>query len=285
MSFICCLVEWNHNIVFACLSENLLKFFVDYHNSCWFIFWSTDWSIMRLNTAVLQHNKSKDNPACNKVPVICLCSSTLHLYSWLCMFVCCVFLLMCLTMKCCSGRRAGLCGGRALGARVKGWLSEALVQERTETWNIIIVTWLLNKHIFKLHLKIWFITYHEFLNENIFYYVTLSHLLFSIFDSPVYSHHVTVFVVVGFADFFCKNKTKNPWGQHNSIYIILKISIHLSLCVFKSRVIYFPNTTTCYHVTQVPLFHILTTEPSPWQLTPWTHYTALKVVRSLCCSH
>lgn len=154
----------------ACLSEKLLKFFVDYHNSCWFIFWSTDWSIMRLNTAALQHNKSKDNPACNEVPVICL----LHLYSWFCMFVCCgfFFFFMCLTMKCCSGRRAGLCGGRALGARVKGWLSEALVQERTETWNIITVTWLLNKHIFKLHLKIWFITYHECLNENIFYYVT-----------------------------------------------------------------------------------------------------------------
>jgi len=44
-------------------------------------------------------------------------------------------------------------------------------------------------------------------------------------DSPVYSHHVTVFEVVGFADFFCKKKEKKKRTQnilkqcqYNAIY-------------------------------------------------------------------
>lgn len=44
-------------------------------------------------------------------------------HSGLCMF---------LTMEGCLGWRASLCWGRALGARVEGWLSEALVQKRTK---------------------------------------------------------------------------------------------------------------------------------------------------------
>lgn len=38
----------------------------------------------------------------------------------------------CLTVEWYPGRGAGLCGRSALGARVKGWLSEALVQKWTE---------------------------------------------------------------------------------------------------------------------------------------------------------
>lgn len=128
-------------------------------------------------------------------------------------------------MKPCPGRRAGLCWGRALGARIKGWLSEALVQEWTETWYIIpTVTWLLKKkqHMFDLRLKM---PIANLRMTNLYYVKLRKNVGDSIIDLPVYSHHVTVFVVVWFADFFWREKHKKKELTQFLLIFFLSLSL------------------------------------------------------------
>lgn len=145
-------------------------------------------------------------------------------------------------MKCCSGRRAGLCGRRALGARVKGWLSEALVQKWTETRYIkLTVTSLLNQtHIQTIFFLKQFITHQESENNKMFhiYFTVLPTHLFI----PTMLLSLWLLDLLTFSERNDQTKKTYQLSRYNRLYMyILSIQVqgydllpkyaHLTSCV------------------------------------------------------
>lgn len=114
------------------------------------------------------------------------------------------------TVKRRPGGGAGLCRRRALGARVEGWLSEALIQERAaggHTWRQELRRQraTLTHSLTRCKHSCWLCATRSRGTRR---HKVWSAERSSAFGSPAYSHHVTVLVVVGFADFLWKRQKK-----------------------------------------------------------------------------